>query len=63
MQSQNLGGRLPPLDPAKLTEAHKALYDHVDFTLVPWADAAGFQSRTADGRLIGPSTRSYSAPK
>jgi 4-carboxymuconolactone decarboxylase len=54
MQSQKLGGRLPLLDPAELTEAQKALYEHVDLTLVPWADAAGFQSRTADGRLIGP---------
>jgi 4-carboxymuconolactone decarboxylase len=44
MQSQKLGGRLPLLDPAELTEAQKALYEHVDLTLVPWADAAGFQS-------------------
>jgi 4-carboxymuconolactone decarboxylase len=63
VQSQNLGGRLPLLDPAKLSEKQREVYDRTIATMVPWADAAHFQSRTADGRLIGPFNPVLLAPE
>ena len=54
IQNEKLGGRLPLLDPKELSGAQKALYDRENTTMVPWADHAGFRSRTEDGRLIGP---------
>lgn len=48
MRPGSLGGRLPLLDPAKLSEAQRKVYDRTIATMVPWADAAHFQSRTAD---------------
>jgi 4-carboxymuconolactone decarboxylase len=63
MQPGNLGGRLPLLDPAKLSDTQRAVYDRINATLVPWADAAHFQSRTADGRLIGPFNPVLLAPE
>ncbi len=53
-KSRNLGGRLPLLKPTALDSAQKELYDRINAAFVPWAEAAGFQSKTADGRLIGP---------
>ena len=49
-----LGGRIKLLRPSDLTAAQKQAYDLVNTTMVPWAEAAGFQSKTDDGRLIGP---------
>lgn len=49
-----LRGRLPLLAPNELTGVQRSLYDHVDTTMVPWADAAQFVSKTVDGRLVGP---------
>ena len=49
-----LGGRLPLLDPDELSGAQREVYDRIVATMVPWADATGFLSRTEDGRLIGP---------
>ena len=51
---QALGGRLPLRDPGALAGEAKALYDRVVKTAVPWSQKAGFESRTPDGRLIGP---------
>ena len=51
---QTLGGRLPLADPAALTGAQRELFNTVNTTEVPWANEAGFQATTADGRLIGP---------
>ncbi len=53
-QSPNLGGRLPLQDPRSLGENARKLYDDIDSTMVRWADAIHFQSKTDDGRLIGP---------
>ena len=54
-QSQNLGGRLPLLDPRCLGDNQReAVRSISDSTMVRWADAIHFQSKTADGRLIGP---------
>ncbi len=52
--NQNLGGRLPLADPATLTGAQRELYERVQATRVPWANAGGFRVTTEDGRLIGP---------
>ncbi len=54
MDMTHLGGRLPLLDPAGLSGAQRAVYDRLTATMVRWADQAGFQSMTEDGRLIGP---------
>jgi len=32
----------------------KEMYDRLNSTMIPWADGAQFQSKTSDGRLIGP---------
>jgi 4-carboxymuconolactone decarboxylase len=63
MQSNNLGGRLPLLDPAKVSETQREVYDLANSTMVPWAEAAHFQSKTADGRLIGPFNPVLFAPE
>jgi len=49
-----LGGRLPLLDPQDLSAPQKEIYDRISATFGPWADRVHFQSRTEDGRLIGP---------
>ncbi len=54
MDTTELGGRLPLLRPAELDAEQKPVHDLVTRTTVPWAEASGFQSRTADGALIGP---------
>jgi hypothetical protein len=41
MQLDNLGGRLPLLDPAELSETQREVYDRANSTMVPWAEAAG----------------------
>jgi 4-carboxymuconolactone decarboxylase len=51
---QALGGRLPLADPTTLTGAQQELFNAIQAKQVPWADKAGFQATTADGRLIGP---------
>ena len=51
---QTLGGRLPLADPTTLTGAQQELFDAIQAKQVPWADKAGFEVTTADGRLIGP---------
>ena len=54
MNAPHLGGRLPLLDPAALTDGQKAVYDRLRATMIQWADRSGFQSMTNEGRLIGP---------
>ena len=49
-----LGGRLGLLDPATLSVTQREVYDRINRTMVPWAEQAGFQSTTGDGRLVGP---------
>jgi 4-carboxymuconolactone decarboxylase len=52
--NETLGGRLPLSDPATLTSAQRELFERVKATRLPWAEEAGFQVTTVDGRLIGP---------
>ena len=49
-----LGGRLKLLSPSELSPDQKRTYDTINTEMVPWAESAGFQSKTNDGRLIGP---------
>ena len=49
-----LGGRLKPPSPSELSPEQKRTYETITTEMVPWAESAGFQSKTADGRLIGP---------
>ena len=49
-----LGGRLKLLSPSELSPDQKRTYDTITTEMVPWAESAGFQSKTDDGRLIGP---------
>jgi 4-carboxymuconolactone decarboxylase len=57
-----LGGRLPLLDPSELSSAQREFYERVASKLLPWADSVGFQSRTSDGRLIGPFNPALRSP-
>src|SRR5258708_12855230 len=52
--TEKLGGRLTLLDPRALSPAQKAIYDRISATFGSWADRIHFQSKTGDGRLIGP---------
>jgi 4-carboxymuconolactone decarboxylase len=49
-----LGGRLPLVDPAALTDDQQGLFDLLSNTLVAWAKTVDVQATTDDGRLIGP---------
>jgi 4-carboxymuconolactone decarboxylase len=49
-----LGGRLPLADRASLTAAQREIFDQMMTAAVPWAQKAGFQATTDDGRFIGP---------
>jgi 4-carboxymuconolactone decarboxylase len=52
--TEKLGGRLALLDPRALSPAQKAVYDRISTAFGSWADRIHFQSKTDDGRLIGP---------
>ena len=54
VQSNGLGGRVPLLAPEELTSAQRQTYDLMNGTMMPWAEKAGFKSKTEDGKLIGP---------
>jgi len=53
-QNENLGGRLPLLDPKELAPAQAESYKVMDNTLIAWANQSGFVVKTRDGKLIGP---------
>ena len=54
VHTEKLGGRLPLLDPLALSDAQKEIYHRINRTFVSWSDSIHFQSKTEDGRLIGP---------
>jgi len=54
IHTEKLGGRLPLLDPLALSVGQKEIYDRINATFVSWSDGIHFQSKTEDGRLIGP---------
>ena len=49
-----LGGRLKLLSPSELSPDQNRTYNTINIEMVPWAESAGFHSKTNDGRLIGP---------
>jgi 4-carboxymuconolactone decarboxylase len=49
-----LGGRLPLVNPAALTDDQQGLVDLLSNTLVAGVNSVGAQAATDDGRLIGP---------
>ena len=49
-----------PEDPSR---DQRKVYELIDTQFVPWAEAANFQSKTADGRLIGPFNAALFSPK
>ena len=61
--SERLGGRISLLEPTTLDHARRELYDHINAQIVPWANAAGFESKTSDGKLIGPFNPVLWSPK
>lgn len=52
--ADKLGGRLPLLDPLALSAQQQDLYDRINATFGKWSHNIHFQSKTDDGRLIGP---------
>lgn len=52
--NDNLGGRLPLVDPATMTSAQRKLFNELNATWVVYAKQLGVQATTEDGRLIGP---------
>jgi 4-carboxymuconolactone decarboxylase len=63
MQPDNLGGRLPLIDPDELSETQREVYDRANSTMIPWAEAAHFQRKTTDGKLFGPFNSVLFAPE
>jgi 4-carboxymuconolactone decarboxylase len=57
-----LGGRLPLVDVDRLDPAQRELFAYLQTRVVPWADAAGFRSTTADGKFIGPFNAALHSP-
>src|SRR5258708_20006761 len=62
VSDENLGGRLPLLDPKELAPAQAKLYKVMDDTLIAWANQSGFAVKTRDGKFIGPFNPSLYSP-
>lgn len=60
--SADLGGRLPMVDADTLEGGQRELFARLQATVVPWAQAAGFRSTTADGAFIGPFNAALRSP-
>ena len=61
-QNENLGGRLPLLNPKELAPDQAQLYKVMDNTLIAWGKQSGFVVKTADGKFIGPFNPSLYSP-
>jgi 4-carboxymuconolactone decarboxylase len=61
-QNENLGGRLPLLDPKELAPDQAKLYKVMDNTLIAWGKQSGFVVKTNDGKFIGPFNPSLYSP-
>ncbi len=61
-QNENLGGRLPLLDPKELAPDQAKLYKVMDDTLIAWGKQSGFVVKTNDGKFIGPFNPSLYSP-
>jgi 4-carboxymuconolactone decarboxylase len=61
-QNENLGGRLPLLDPRELAPDQAKLYKVLENTLIAWGKQSGFEVNTSDGKFIGPFNPSLYSP-
>ncbi len=61
-QNDNLGGRLPLLDPKELAPDRAKLYKVMENTLIAWGKQSGFEVNTSDGKFIGPFNPSLYSP-
>src|SRR6266852_6936855 len=61
-RNENLGGRLPLLDPKELAPDQAKVYKVMENTLTAWANPSGFVVKTRDGRFIGPFNPSLYSP-
>jgi 4-carboxymuconolactone decarboxylase len=61
-QNENLGGRLPLLDPKELAPDQAKLYKVMKNTLIAWGKQSGFEVNTSDGKFIGPFNPSLYSP-
>ena len=52
--TEDLGGRLPLLNPLALSAQQRDLYDRINATFGKWSDSIHFKSKTDNGSLIGP---------
>jgi 4-carboxymuconolactone decarboxylase len=50
VQAQNLGGRLPLLDPRDLSAAQREVYDRLNSTFVRWSDRIHLRTPSCDPR-------------
>jgi 4-carboxymuconolactone decarboxylase len=62
-KATDLGGRLPLVSVQDLSARQKEVYNFVESQFVPWADAAGFEAQSVDGRLIGPFNSALVSPE
>ncbi|HEV2739510.1 MAG TPA: hypothetical protein VGU66_13090 [Candidatus Elarobacter sp.] len=58
----DLGGRLPLLNPETISGEQRRLYDRFVEVQVPWARDSGFEMCAREGRLIGPFNALLRAP-
>lgn len=58
----DLGGRLPLLDPAELSGAQRELYEKIRRSRVASAERSGYTAALADGRVVGPFNAFLHAP-
>src|SRR5260370_16463564 len=60
--NENLGRRLPLLEPKELAPAQAKLYKVMENTLIAWGNQSGFVVQTGDGKFIGPFNPSLYSP-
>ncbi len=60
--NENLGGRLPLLDPKELVPDQAKLYKVMENTLIAWGKQSGFVVKTSDEKFIGPFNPSLYSP-
>ena len=62
-REQDLGGRLPLLEPSKLNSKQRELYDNISSGIGPLAGAAGFKIKDDREQLIGPFNATLYSPE
>ena len=62
-ETQTGTDRLPLLTPDALNPEQKKVHDRMMTDQIPWANKAGFEAATPDGRLLGPFNTLLYAPE